>query len=191
MLAVAGVSLTQTGTRRHLLDRLGDDRAEHLVLADVRAHVDAVHVRAREVELERVGARVLAGPRQRLPVVQLLVAARAGHDRGDQHLGRVRFLDPREPRDPPVERLVARSAPSSTTRSAWCPAAWPSRRGAPSCPRGGTWSSGPATLTTGCRPMVLVTTPPQPASKARMMLRLRLGRAARTPAGTGSRNEFP
>ena len=29
---------------------------------------------------------------------------------------------------------------------------------------------GPATLVTGCRPMVLVTTPPQPASKARMML---------------------
>src|SRR2546425_7544169 len=29
---------------------------------------------------------------------------------------------------------------------------------------------GPATLTTGCRPMVLVTTPPHPASKARMML---------------------
>src|SRR6185436_347970 len=29
---------------------------------------------------------------------------------------------------------------------------------------------GPCTLTTGCSPMVLVTTPPQPASKARMML---------------------
>ncbi len=29
---------------------------------------------------------------------------------------------------------------------------------------------GPGTLTTGWRPMVLVTTPPQPASKARMML---------------------
>src|SRR6267142_3755425 len=29
---------------------------------------------------------------------------------------------------------------------------------------------GPSTLTTGWRPMVLVTTPPQPASKARMML---------------------
>src|SRR3954468_8307286 len=29
---------------------------------------------------------------------------------------------------------------------------------------------GPATLTTGWRPMVLVTTPPQPASNARMML---------------------
>src|SRR5438105_670785 len=29
---------------------------------------------------------------------------------------------------------------------------------------------GPFTLTTGCMPMVLVTTPPQPASKARMML---------------------
>src|SRR5206468_6961745 len=29
---------------------------------------------------------------------------------------------------------------------------------------------GPSTLTTGCRPIVLVTTPPQPASKARMML---------------------
>src|SRR5215510_14798106 len=28
---------------------------------------------------------------------------------------------------------------------------------------------GPRTLTTGCRPMVLVTTPPQPASNARMM----------------------
>src|SRR5688500_17352556 len=29
---------------------------------------------------------------------------------------------------------------------------------------------GPSTLTTGCRPIVLVTTPPHPASKARMML---------------------
>ena len=29
---------------------------------------------------------------------------------------------------------------------------------------------GPATFATGCRPMVLVTTPPQPASNARMML---------------------
>src|SRR2546423_13785136 len=29
---------------------------------------------------------------------------------------------------------------------------------------------GPSTLTTGCRPIVLVTTPPQPASNARMML---------------------
>src|SRR5262245_8395747 len=29
---------------------------------------------------------------------------------------------------------------------------------------------GPSTFTTGCNPIVLVTTPPQPASKARMML---------------------
>src|SRR5215467_11926151 len=29
---------------------------------------------------------------------------------------------------------------------------------------------GPATFATGCRPMVFVTTPPQPASNARMML---------------------
>src|SRR5687768_168539 len=29
---------------------------------------------------------------------------------------------------------------------------------------------GPLTFTTGCRPIVLVTTPPQPASNARMML---------------------
>src|SRR5512134_1527502 len=29
---------------------------------------------------------------------------------------------------------------------------------------------GPATLTTGCSPIVLVTTPPHPASNARMML---------------------
>src|SRR5204863_1625502 len=28
---------------------------------------------------------------------------------------------------------------------------------------------GPSTLTTGCKPIVLVTTPPQPASKARRM----------------------
>src|SRR5262245_5361852 len=28
---------------------------------------------------------------------------------------------------------------------------------------------GPTTFTTGCKPMVLVTTPPQPASKARRM----------------------
>ena len=29
---------------------------------------------------------------------------------------------------------------------------------------------GPSTLTTGCKPMVLVTTPPHPASNARTML---------------------
>src|SRR5438094_3024708 len=43
-----------------------------------------------------------------------------------------------------------------------------------SCPESGdarrNFVFGPATLTTGCRPIVLVTTPPQPASNARMML---------------------
>ncbi len=38
---------------------------------------------------------------------------------------------------------------------------------------------GPATFVTGWRPMVLVTTPPQPASNARMMLRVGLGRRRR------------
>ena len=70
--------------RRDFLHDLGDDRDQLLILADVRAHVLAVHVRARQVQLERVRALVLAGLRERLPVRELLVAARAGHDRRDQ-----------------------------------------------------------------------------------------------------------
>ena len=45
---------------------------------------------------------------------------------------------------------------------------------------------GPSTLTTGCSPIVLVTTPPQPASKARRMFDSDRS-AAPTTAGTGSR----
>ena len=41
------------------------------------AHVHAVHVRAREVELDRVDAGVLDALDQRLPVPELLVVARA------------------------------------------------------------------------------------------------------------------
>ena len=63
-----------------------------------------------------------------------------------------------------------RSAPSSRRSAAPCPAASASRGAGRRPRRAGTWSSGPRTLTTGCRPIVLVTTPPQPASKARMML---------------------
>ena len=49
---------------------------------------------------------------------------------------------------------------------------------------------GPFTLTTGCMPMVLVTTPPQPASKARRML-LSDSVGERGRAGTGSRSGSP
>ncbi len=104
----------ELGPHRHLGDLLydlGHERAQLLVLADVRAHVLAVHVRAGQVELEPVGARVLAGAREVTPVVELLVAAGAGHDRGDQHAVRVGLLDPLEARDPPVERLVGDELP--------------------------------------------------------------------------------
>ena len=50
---------------RDFLHDLGDDRHLLLILADVRAHVLAIHVRARQVQLERIGAGVLAGLRER------------------------------------------------------------------------------------------------------------------------------
>ena len=49
---------------RHFLDDLGDDRHQLLVLADVRSHVGAIHVRARQVQLERVAPLLLAGDRR-------------------------------------------------------------------------------------------------------------------------------
>ena len=49
---------------RHFLHDLGDDRHLRLILAEVRAHVLAIHVRARQVQLERIGAGVLAGLRE-------------------------------------------------------------------------------------------------------------------------------
>lgn len=91
---------------RHFLDRPGDHGTEDLVLSDVRSHVDAVHVRAGEIELQRVDPLVLAGLGQRLPVVQLLVVSRSGHDRGHEHALRIGLLDPAEASDPPVERFV-------------------------------------------------------------------------------------
>jgi len=48
---------------------------------------------------------------------------------------------------------------------------------------------GPATFTTGCRPIVLVTTPPHPASKARMILDSdSVGGADDSRNGFGKRN---
>ena len=104
----------QLRPHRHLRDflhDLGDDRDLLLILAEVRAHVLAIHVRARQVQLERIGAGVLAGLGEVLPVRQLLVAARAGHDRRDQHAIRIRLLDALDLRDPPVERLVGDQLP--------------------------------------------------------------------------------
>src|SRR4029450_12093483 len=91
---------------RGFLHHLRDYRNLLLVLADVRAHVLAIHVRAREIELERVSAFVLACLCQRLPVRQLFAAARPGHDRRDENARRERLLDARDARHPPVERLV-------------------------------------------------------------------------------------
>ena len=68
MSVVDGVSLAQIGTRATSFTASVTIEIELLVLADVRAHVLAVHVRARQVQLERVGALVLAGLRERLPV---------------------------------------------------------------------------------------------------------------------------
>ena len=93
------------------LDHLRDDGDEPFVLADVRAHVLAIHVRARQVQLERVRAGILARRRQRLPVPELAVVAGARHDRRDEDAIGVRLLDPREPRQPPVERLVGDELP--------------------------------------------------------------------------------
>ena len=68
-------------------------------------------MRAREVELERVAPLLLARDGQLLPVPQLRVVARAGHDRRDEHaIGKRRF-DPAETRHPPVERLVGDELP--------------------------------------------------------------------------------
>ena len=73
MSVVDGVSLAHTGFFATSFTAR-DDRVDQLhVLADVRAHVLAVHVRARQVQLERVGALLLARVRERLPVGQLLV----------------------------------------------------------------------------------------------------------------------
>ena len=93
MSVVDGVSFAHTGTRATSFTARVTDGDELGVLADVRAHVRAIHVRTRQVQLERVGAFVLAGLRQRLPMPQLGIAARARHDRRDEHARRMRLLD--------------------------------------------------------------------------------------------------
>ena len=101
---------------------------------------------------------------------QLLVAARAGHDRGDQHAIGIGLLDRRRSGQPPVERLVGDQLPVPRGMQRRPRPLLHREVRAVGRRRAGTWSSARATLTTGCRPIVLVTTPPQPASKARMML---------------------
>jgi hypothetical protein len=99
---------------RHTGDLFHDlrhDRDQLLVLADVRSHVLAIHMRAREVQLQCVRALGLTRLRQRLPVGHFLIAAGARHDRGDENLPRVRLLDARNAWHPPVERLVGDELP--------------------------------------------------------------------------------
>ena len=70
----------ELGPHRNLGDFLHDLRDDGnllLILADVRSHVLSVHVRAGEVQLERVGAFVLTGLGQILPVRELTIAAGA------------------------------------------------------------------------------------------------------------------
>ena len=81
----------------------------------------------------------------------------------------MRLLDARDARHPPVERLVGDElpVPRRVQRGAR-PLLHRQPRRVGVARRN--FVFGPATLTTGCSPMVLVTTPPQPASNARMML---------------------
>ena len=81
----------------------------------------------------------------------------------------MRLLDARDARHPPVERLVGDElpVPRRVQRGAR-PLLHRQPRRVGVARRNLVF--GPATLTTGWRPIVLVTTPPQPASKARMML---------------------
>ena len=65
----------------------------------------------REVQFDRVTPFVLAGDGEILPVLQLRVVPRPGHDRGDKHMLRKRLLDPAEPRHPRIQRLVGNELP--------------------------------------------------------------------------------
>src|SRR5262249_18827016 len=96
---------------RNLLDHLGDDRDEALILADIRSHVLPVHVWTRQIELESIGAGVLTRNRERLPVPELAIASRSSHDGCDQYLVWKRFLDALDPWDPPLERFVRDELP--------------------------------------------------------------------------------
>ena len=82
----------------------------------------------------------------------------------------MRLLDAREARHPPVERLVGDELPVPRRVQRRARAASASTAARESGVARRNFVFGPATLTTGCRPIVLVTTPPQPASNARMML---------------------
>ena len=116
------------------------------------------------------GAGVLHGLGQRLPGAQLLVAARAGHDRRDDDLRRMRLLDLPDVRHPPLERLVGDQLPVPRAVQRRARRASSSRRCCRPASCRKNFVRAPTTLTTGCRPIVLVTTPPHPASKARWML---------------------
>ena len=115
---------------------------ELLVLADVRAHVLAIHVRARQVQLERVGAFVLAGLRQRLPVAS---APRRCPSPAMIDATRMRFgwacLMRRDARHPPVERLVGDQLPVPGRVQRGARAASASRGAANPASRAGTSSS--------------------------------------------------
>ncbi len=81
----------------------------------------------------------------------------------------MRGFDPLDAGDPPVERLVGDELPVPG-RVQRAPGRFCIDRWYESLSARRNFVFGPLTLITGCKPMVLVTTPPQPASKARRML---------------------
>ena len=98
---------------------------------------------------------------------QLAVVARARHDRRDEDREGCAFLIARFA-ESTSRASCRRSAPSSTMNG---PRARPlfHREIQDSGVAARKAVLGPATFTTGCRPMVFVTTPPHPASNARRM----------------------
>ena len=69
---VDGVILHHTGTFATSFTTCVTTEIKPFVLADVGAHVLAVHVRTGQVQFERVGAGVLATLGECLPVAKLL-----------------------------------------------------------------------------------------------------------------------
>ena len=96
----------------HSLFHRFQNAADHVfVIGDVGAHILAVHVRARQVQLNGVATYVHDGPGELLPVRHLIIPVGARHDRGDEHAGGVGGLDLFQVRQPQVERLVRNQLP--------------------------------------------------------------------------------
>ena len=108
------------------------------------------------------------------------------HDRRDEDAAGVRLLDPGYPRHPPVERLVGDQLPVPGRVERGARSLLHRQCGSPATPAG--FRLRPVDVDDRVQADRLGTTPPQPASKARMMLASDRS-AAPTRAGTDSRIE--